>query len=436
MQQATGGLDSARPSSTRSLSVLLLAQFYPPVIGGEERHVRNLAVALAARGLDVHVATLGTDFGEPQRDPGVTVHELDSVGRKVPALYPTADRPLSLPVPDPITTRALARVRREVQPDVVHSHNWLVNSWLALPSAYRTPLVHSLHDYSHVCATKRLVFADDVCPGPTPRRCIPCVDQHYGRGRGQVIWGMVRAGIGVRERAVDLFTPVSSFVARANRLQEAGVAWRTVPNFVPDDLTARPRGDRLPGLPAGEFLFFAGDLSRQKGVHTLVRAWRRIKQLHGEDAPDLVLAGRPADGLEGVPETAADGLHVHHYWDHENVVNAFQHCVAAVLPSEWPDPCPTTVLEAMALGSALVTTQQGGIADMVTGEESALVVRPGSVDDIVEAVGRLRADDGLRRRLAAQASVEVGDFLQGQVAEDLHGIYEELATRRSAGAAR
>ena len=92
------------------MRVLLLAQFYPPVIGGEERHVRNLAVALGARGLDVHVATLGTDRGAPQQDPGVTVHVLDHVGSRLPGLYATADRPLALPVPDPLTTRDLARL--------------------------------------------------------------------------------------------------------------------------------------------------------------------------------------------------------------------------------------------------------------------------------------------------------------------------------------
>ncbi len=73
------------------------------MIGGEERHLRNLSVELAARGHDVHVACL--DVGEPpQPDPGVTVHSLDNVGVRVPSLYPTADRPLALPMPDPLAS--------------------------------------------------------------------------------------------------------------------------------------------------------------------------------------------------------------------------------------------------------------------------------------------------------------------------------------------
>ena len=40
------------------MRILLLSQFYPPIVGGEERHVQNLAAALVRRGHQVSVATL------------------------------------------------------------------------------------------------------------------------------------------------------------------------------------------------------------------------------------------------------------------------------------------------------------------------------------------------------------------------------------------
>ena len=144
------------------MRVLLLAQFVPPVIGGEERHVANLARALAARGHEVHIATLDTG-AEPTPIAGVEIHRLAHVGSRVPGLYPTADRPLALPVPDPLTVRALGRVLARVRPEVAHAHNWIVNSWLAVPGAGRVPLVLSLHDYGHVCPTKRLVRDGALC---------------------------------------------------------------------------------------------------------------------------------------------------------------------------------------------------------------------------------------------------------------------------------
>jgi glycosyltransferase involved in cell wall biosynthesis len=112
-------------------------------------------------------------------------------------------------------------------------------------------------------------------------------------------------------------------------------------------------------------------------------------------------------------------------WDHERVVSGFAHAAAAVLPSQWPDPCPTTVLEAMALGAPLVTTPMGGIADMVEDGASALVVPPADEAALAAALARM-SDPALRARLAEQARVEVRRYLQSAVAEQLEGIYAGL----------
>jgi glycosyltransferase involved in cell wall biosynthesis len=401
------------------MRILMLAQFYPPVIGGEERHVRNLSLELAARGHEVHVACL--DVGQPPVvDPGVTVHPLANVGVKVPALYPTADRPLALPIPDPYVSRALSRLVDEVRPDVVHAHNWIINSYLPLRAARRLPLVYSLHDYSHVCPTKRLMFDERLCSGPGLKKCFTCTSDWYGAGRGPVIQSMVRTGRPLRNHVVDVFTPVSTFVGEANQLTEQGVRWQVVPNFVPDSLLTLGPVPRDPALPTGDYLFFAGDLSEQKGVDTLLGAYGRLDPA---TRPALLMVGRSAMDLSSLP----DGARAEEKWDHERIVSGFAHATAAVLPSKWPDPCPTTVLEAMALGAPLVTTPMGGIADMVTDGDSALVVPPGDVAATAAALTRITAEDGLGALLADRARVEVQRYLQSRVAADFEEIYASLA---------
>jgi glycosyltransferase involved in cell wall biosynthesis len=305
-----------------------------------------------------------------------------------------------------------------VRPDVVHAHNWIINSYLPLPAARRLPLVYSLHDYSHVCPTKRLMFEDELCSGPGLRKCFTCTTDWYGTGRGPVIQSMVRTGRPIRNRVVDVFTPVSTFVGHANQLDEQGVRWQVVPNFVPDSLlSASPPRD--PSLPAGEYFFFAGDLSEQKGVGTVLSAYARLDPA---TRPSLLLVGREAMDLSSLPS----GARAEQKWDHERIVSGFAHARAAVLPSKWPDPCPTTVLEAMALGAPLVTTHMGGIADMVTDEQSALVVPAGDVTATARAMSRVAGDDALAARLRAAARVEVERYLQSRVAADFEGIYASL----------
>jgi glycosyltransferase involved in cell wall biosynthesis len=398
--------------------ILMLAQFYPPVIGGEERHVRNLSLELASRGHEVHVACL--DVGQPPvADPGVTVHALPNVGVKVPALYPTADRPLALPLPDPYVSRALSRLVASVRPDVVHAHNWIINSYLPLAAARGLPLVYSLHDYSHVCPTKRLMYQDSLCSGPGLSKCFSCTTDWYGAGRGPVIQSLVRSGRPVRNRMVDVFTPVSTFVGHANQLDEQGVRWQVVPNFVPDSLLSVGSVPRDAALPSGDYFFFAGDLSDQKGVGTLLAAYARLDPA---TRPALLMVGREAMDLSSLPA----GARAEQKWDHPRIVSGFRHALAGVLPSKWPDPCPTTVLEAMAIGAPLVTTHMGGIADMVVDGDSALVVAPGDVSATAAALSRMVADQPLRARLADQAQVHVQRYLQSRVASDFEEIYASL----------
>ena len=396
----------------------MLAQFYPPMIGGEERHVRNLSVELASRGHEVHVACL--DVGQPPVvDPGVTVHALPNVGVKVPALYPTADRPLALPIPDPYVSRALSRLVASVRPDVVHAHNWIINSYLPLSAARRLPLVYSLHDYSHVCPTKRLMFEDAPCSGPGLRKCFACTTDWYGAGRGPVIQSMVRSGRPIRNRVVDVFTPVSTFVGKANELpnRASGGRWSRTSCRT---RCCRGRPSRATRSCRPATTSSSPETSRTRRGST--RCSRRTHSWTRTPGPSCSWS----DARRWTSRRCLPAPGPGRSWDHERVVSGFAHARAAVLPSKWPDPCPTTVLEAMALGAPLVTTHMGGIADMVTHEESALVVPPGDVAATAAALTQISTDPALGGRLATQARIEVQRYLQSRVAADFEEIYASL----------
>jgi glycosyltransferase involved in cell wall biosynthesis len=399
--------------------VLMLSQFFPPVIGGEERHVYNLSAALRRRGEDVHVATFMTPAGAPVGAEGVETHTVRNLSSRVPSSLTEAARPYALPFPDPTTVRDLAAIIKEFRPDVVHAHNWIAASYLPLRIRGGAPIALSLHDYSHVCATKRMMNAEGVCSGPKPLKCALCCSQHYGGFRGPVLLGAVSGMRLVKRRLVDRMLPVSRAVANASQLPGSGYDWEVLPNFVPDRLTELPVAARDAALPTTPYLLYVGDLSAQKGIATLLAAHRRLP----EGRPALVLIGRPTPD---VPADLAADVFVHRGWVHERIVNAFHHALGAVLPSEWPDPCPTTVLEAMALGTALVTTTQGGIADMVTPGVSALVAPPGDVDGLASALATLSSDGALRQRLVQAATARLSPFLESGVTARAMGIYRHL----------
>ena len=93
------------------MRILLLSQFYPPVIGGEERHVRNLGAALAQRGHEVCVGTLRRP-GSPdvEMDGAVRVHRLSGTLQRLSGLHVDSERRHAPPFPDPELMLALKRL--------------------------------------------------------------------------------------------------------------------------------------------------------------------------------------------------------------------------------------------------------------------------------------------------------------------------------------
>jgi glycogen(starch) synthase len=443
------------------MRILLLAQFFPPDIGGEERHVFNLAGTLARRGHDVAVATqhLADVPDYEVLDSGVRVHRFTTAAMHLPGVYSTG-RAHHLPLPDPLGVRELARIAALERPDVVHAHNWIVNSAVALRRSAPGPrfgLVLTLHDYSHVCATKRLMRDGAICPGPSAARCLPCATKHYGPAVGPVTVASTALMRPWKDRAVDHLVCVSRAVADGNHVAQRPDC-SVIPNFIPDEAvrgaapaasdgtasdgtaSASAAGGAVapsaaggaaaelpPEIPGGDFLLFAGDLTAEKGVVSLLRAYESL----GSGRPPLLLVGRRTPDT---PERLPDGAQICGPWPHQQVLAAFRRATLAVLPSVWPDPCPTTVLEAMASGSPVVSTAIGGILDMVVDEESGLLVTPGDSAQLARAMGRLLGDAGLRARLAAGGQLRVRQFTASVVAERLEAVYAQVANSATASA--
>jgi glycosyltransferase involved in cell wall biosynthesis len=415
------------------MRILLLAQFFPPDIGGEERHVFNLANTLAGRGHEVAVATQRM-VGVPDQETlasGVRVRRFATVAMRLPGVYSTS-RTHHPPLPDPLGVRELARIARQERPQVVHAHNWIVNSAVALrrssPVGRRFGLVLTLHDFSHVCATKRLMRMGSPCEGPAVARCLPCATAHYGPALGPLTASATALMRPWKNRAIDHVICVSSAVASGNHIPP-GPNTSVIPNFVPDEAVAGDAAkgqaeDIPPGLPKEEFLLFVGELSRDKGVPTLLRAYESL----GRKRPPLLLVGRR---MPDTPTHLPDGAQMCAQWPHDHVMTAFRRCLFAVLPSICLDACPTTVLEAMASGRPVVATTTGGVVDMIMDGENGLLVPPGDESRLAETMARLLNDPDLRVRLAAGARERAERFTASAVAERLEAVYAQVAPRHS-----
>jgi glycosyltransferase involved in cell wall biosynthesis len=405
------------------MHILLLSDLFPPIIGGLERHVQTLGRSLAARGHEVTVATLWHD-GLPEREvvEGVSIRRVRGLFQRFAGAFEDPARRYAPPVPDPGVTAALRHVVRETRPDIVHAHNWMVHSFLPLKPISGAGLILSLHDYSLVCAKKSLMFREDVCSGPAPRKCLRCAAEHYGRVKGISI-ATANAGMTLVERtAVDLYVPVSQAVADGNELAGRGLPHEVIPNFVPDDVASvNPLHPIRAELPA-EYLLFVGALGRHKGIEVLLEAHARLP-----DAPPLVLLGAR---WPDTPPAFPPNTHVLLDVPHDGVMAAMAGSLALIVPSIYPDACPTVAMEAMASGRPVIASRIGGLPDLVDDDSTGLLVPAGDIEALASAMGRLTANPALRERMGDAARRKVRDFTISVVVERLEAAYERTIDQR------
>lgn len=406
------------------MRILMLTQFYPPIIGGEEQHVRNLGGALVARGHHVSVATVHSP-GTPEFDVdnGVRVYRIRGTMQRVERLFTDAGRAFAPPFPDPEFVRSLCRVIATERPEIVHAHNWLIHSFLPLKAWSKAKLVLTLHDYGLICAKKRLMYDGAPCSGPAPIKCLRCSANFYGPLKG-VPTLLANAADGIIERRmVDKFLPVSRAVAIGNRLDDSHLPYEIIPNFVPDDID-QLRGDVEPylaQLPEGEYILFVGDLSIDKGIETLLRAYATLS-----GSPPLVCIGRRHPET---PTELPDNVRILEHWPHDAVMWAWSRCQIAIIPSIVPDSCPTVAMEAMALGKPIVASRTGGLPDIVRDNETGLLVTPSSVEDLRAALATLLADHSLRQRMGGAGRERVKHFQAGAVVQRIEAVYRSLLGR-------
>ncbi len=404
------------------MRILIASQFYPPIIGGEENHVRNLGQALARRGHDVSVATLqcsGSDARD--MDGAVQIHRLQGALQRVSGLFKERERRHTPPFPDPELVARLNGVLKEVRPHVIHAHNWILHSFLPLKRRAGPKLVVTLHDLSLVCSRKSLMNRDRVCDGPGLIKCIPCASRQYGAYKGPVTAGLHRISSTYERAIVDRFVAVSREVAKLNRLERSRAPYEVIPNFVPDDVgqIASEAPACVYELPEEAFILFVGDLTRLKGVEVLLKAYGVL-----EAAPPLVLIGREHPDT---PRHLPPGSRLFKSWPHAAVMHAWRRCLFGVVPSVLPEACATTVMEAMSQGKPVIASDIGGTPDLLDHDDTGLLVAPGDVGALAGAMRALLEDPPRRARMGAAGLRKVETLKAGSVVPRIERVYRDVA---------
>ncbi len=206
---------------------------------------------------------------------------------------------------------------------------------------------------------------------------------------------------------------------------------RQIPYCIPNAVVpcAQRKAERITalGLGKGDFILFAGRLSPEKGVHTLLEAMRPLG-----DRMTLAIAGGSSysDGyIEHLRSAAGGNVRFLGNVDHDMMAELYSNCYAYVLPSAM-EGLSVGLLEALSHGACIVTTNIPENLEVVG--DAGLSFPPGDVEALRGCLQKILDDPDLardcRRRAGLRASAQPDWDDVARLTEEL---YHDLLDRQT-----
>jgi glycosyltransferase involved in cell wall biosynthesis len=312
---------------------------------------------------------------------------------------------------------ALIRLARRFRPDVVHTHTakaGFLGRQAALAVRPRPAIVHTFH--GHVL--------EGYFSAPKSRAYLE-LERAMARASDRLI--------GVSQATVDDLVRLG--VARPEKFRVLPLGLDLDPLAGPGEgLRAEARAEL--GVGEGEILLvFVGRVVPIKRLDLLLRALARARE--AEPRLRLALVGdgeeRPQLERQAAELGIADAVHFLGY--RRELRPLFAAADLAVLSSD-NEGTPVSLIEAAAAGLAAVTTDAGGVREVVT-EETGIVVPRGDEEALAAALVRMAGEPELRRSCGLAASRRACErYGAARLIGDVDALYTELAAARPAGAER
>lgn len=225
---------------------------------------------------------------------------------------------------------------------------------------------------------------------------------------------------------VSKLIAVSGALANEARKIIPNLEIEIIPNGASFDNTNNDLKQMFNDLPYTKKIIFIGDLLEEKGIKELLMAFALIHKKYPNTL--LLLVGRPylkpwiTDFVN--QNNLANCVVILGIIEHKNILNTIKSADIFVLPSH-SEGMPTVMFEAMAAKLPMIISNVGGVPEVIKNGINGLLIRPKSVNDIVEKIDLLLSDDALYKKLAENAYKEFfQNYTWDKIADLLLKVYQ------------
>lgn len=272
----------------------------------------------------------------------------------------------------------------DFQPDIIHCHcisHQLTPVILKVAKQNNIPVVQTLHDYQIICpnyallSSEKKVCEDLKCSQGNYWNCIKnkCVKNSLSASILSAIEMHVNYRGGKYNDLVDKFIAPSKFlkdiIIKAGLPEEKIVH---IPNFI-------NFSEFEPEYSNKGYFLYVGRLSFEKGLYTLLKTFKQMPEARLEVAGTGPLE---AELLAFKENNDLNNVKFIGHKSREELKDILKNSIALILPFEWYENCPMSIIEAFASGKPVIGSDLGGIPEMIINDYTGFQFKHGNVEDL------------------------------------------------------
>jgi len=270
-----------------------------------------------------------------------------------------------------------------IKPDIAHVHLFMGGLTVSILKALKEnniPVVHTVHDYRLICPAYLFLNGKnqlcDKCKKNKYYNCIKnkCSENKLSQSTILALDSYNRLLFYKPQNYIDRYIFVSDFAKKKHIEFEYDTKSKMsrVYNFMPNIDEIKPQKAK------GDYMLYLGRLSREKGVSTLIEAQKKMNF-------KLKVAGT-GPLLENYQTNEDENVQFLGFQSGENLINLIQRASFIIVPSEWYENNPMSIIESYAYGKPVIGANIGGIPEIVQNNQTGFLFESGNVDSLREAI--------------------------------------------------